>query len=55
MNELTIITALKKLGFQAGWAASENGIILWENEEPQPTEKELKAAGWVKPTPISEA
>ena len=55
MNELTIITALKKLGFDAGWAASENGIILWENEEPQPTEKELKAAGWAKPTPTPDA
>ena len=50
MNELTIITALKKLGFEAGWAASEYGIILWTNTEPQPTEKELIAAGWVKPS-----
>ena len=49
MNELTIITALKKLGFEAGWAASEYGIILWENTKPQPTEAELIKAGWVKP------
>jgi len=48
MNELTIITALKKLGFEAGWAASEHGIILWENTEPQPTETELIKAGWLK-------
>lgn len=54
MNELTIITALKKLGFETGWAASENGIILWTSTEPQPTEKELKAAGWVKQTPTPE-
>lgn len=50
MNELTIKTALNKLGFEAGWAANEYGIILWENTEPQPTEKELTAAGWVKPS-----
>jgi len=50
MNELTIETALKSLGFSSGWAASEqDGIILWLNEEKQPTEAELKKAGWVKP------
>ena len=47
-NELTIVVALNKLGFEAGWAASEQGIILWENTEPQPTEAELIAAGWAK-------
>ena len=50
MNELTISKALIALGFETGWAASEYGIILWENTEPQPTEKELVAAGWVKPS-----
>jgi hypothetical protein len=55
MNELTISKALIALGFDTGWAANEYGIILWENEEPQPTEKELKAAGWVKPTPTPDA
>ena len=49
MNQLTIITALNALGFESGWAATEHGIILWENEEKQPTEAELKKAGWVKP------
>jgi hypothetical protein len=49
MNEITIITALKKLGFDSGWVANEQGIILWENDTPQPTEAELKKAGWVKP------
>ena len=57
MNELTISKALIALGFDTGWAANEYGIILWENSEPQPTEKELIAAGWVKPsdeTPITD-
>jgi hypothetical protein len=49
MNQLTIITALNALGFESGWAANEHGIILWENPEKQPTEAELKKAGWVKP------
>ena len=48
--EPTIVTALNVLGFNDGWAASElDGIILWERDEPQPTEEELVAAGWVKP------
>jgi hypothetical protein len=51
MIEMTITTALKSLGFPEGWAASEkDGILIWENSEPQPTEAELLAAGWVKYT-----
>ena len=47
---ITIDTALRSLGFESGWAASEaDGIILWERDEPQPTQEELIAAGWVKP------
>lgn len=49
MNELTLATALKALGFQDGWAGNEYGITLWLNTEPQPTEAELIKAGWVKP------
>ena len=48
MNELTIASALKALGFDAGWAGNEHGITMWLNTEPQPSEAELKAAGWVK-------
>jgi hypothetical protein len=48
MTEMTIQTALLALGFDSGWVASEHGIILWENDKPQPTEAELIAAGWVK-------
>jgi hypothetical protein len=50
MNELTISKALIALGFETGWAVNEHGIILWENTEPQPTETELIAAGWIKPS-----
>lgn len=49
MNELTIVKALKSLGFSEGWAVTENQILVWENEAPQPTEAELIAAGWEKP------
>lgn len=49
MNQLTIVVAIQSLGFDGGWVASEDGIILWERDEPQPTEEELVAAGWVKP------
>jgi hypothetical protein len=50
MNQMTITTALHSLGFTEGWAASEtDGIILWLNEEKQPTEAALIKAGWVKP------
>lgn len=50
MIELSIALALQNLGFADGWAANDvDGIILWIREEPQPTEEELVAAGWVKP------
>lgn len=56
MIEMTITKALNALGFVDGWAASEDdGIILWERNEPQPTETELIAAGWIKPEPVREA
>ena len=50
MKILTITKALNSLGFTKGWAATEHGIIFWENTEPQPTEAELVKAGWVKPS-----
>jgi len=45
---MTITKALNSLGYESGWAANEYGITFWENTEPQPTEAELIAAGWVK-------
>lgn len=49
MNELTIVKALKNLGFPEGWAVTEKEILVWENDSPQPTEAELIEAGWEKP------
>lgn len=52
MIEATIGIALRTLGFDSGWVADEiNGITLWENNEPQPTQAELTAAGWIKAAP----
>jgi len=52
MIEPTICTALTSLGFVGGYAANDDlGIILWIRDEPQPTETELIAAGWIKITP----
>lgn len=49
MIDFTIGEALNALGYSNGWAASESlGIILWEHDDPQPTEEQLIAAGWVK-------
>lgn len=56
MIDSTISLALQSLGFVDGWAANEaDGIILWQRDEPQPTEAELIAAGWIKPEPAEEA
>jgi hypothetical protein len=56
MIEMTITKALYSLGFTDGWGASEaNGIIIWLNDEPQPTEAELIKAGWIKQTPTPDA
>ena len=50
MIEMTIVNALRALGYEQGYAVNEHGIVLWDRPEPQPTEAELIAAGWVKPT-----
>lgn len=50
MIQSTIVEALFLLGFSDGWAANEiDGIVVWDRDEPQPTEEELIAAGWIKP------
>lgn len=53
---MSIVIALNKLGFEQGYACNDvAGIILWDRPEPQPTESELIAAGWIKPVPAEEA
>lgn len=45
----SLLQALNTLGFVDGFAFNEElGILVWERDEPQPTEEELVAAGWVK-------
>lgn len=46
MNIENITDALNSLGFNGGYAIGGEPaeIILWENEEPQPTVTELEAA-----------
>jgi hypothetical protein len=36
--------ALLTLGFDSGWATTDNQITLWERPEPQPTDEEIFAA-----------
>ncbi len=55
MNDPTIIVALKSLGFENGWVVNEHGIVHWDGPQPQPTEAELIAAGWIKPEVAQEA
>ena len=55
MNHDTLVNALLTLGFDSGWVVTDGIIELWENDEPQPTEAELIAAGWIKPEPAQEA
>jgi hypothetical protein len=46
---MTIDQVLQSLGYLQGWAANNiDGIVVWENDNPQPTEAELIAAGWIK-------
>ena len=55
-NNGTIGEAIKSLGFDGGWAADDaKGIVLWARDEPQPTETQLIAAGWIKPESVEEA
>jgi len=50
MTGQEISNGLLQLGFNSGWAITGDAITLWENAEPQPTEKELSDAAklWAK-------
>lgn len=44
----TLADALESLGIVDGWAGNEqDGIILWDRTDEQPTRDELVAAGWI--------
>ena len=51
MTEPTIVQALHSLGFFEGWAANEaTGLTVWERDEPEPSDADLQAAGWIPAT-----
>jgi hypothetical protein len=39
MTNIEIKNGLMQLGFNSGWAVSEQEIILWEHTEPKPSIK----------------
>jgi len=56
MNGKEISNGLLQLGFNSGWAITDNEITLWENTEPQPTAKEISdAAKLWETTQLAEA
>jgi MOSC domain-containing protein YiiM len=44
MTNQEIQNGLVQLGFNTGWVATGDQITIWENVEPQPTDKEILAA-----------
>ena len=44
MTNQQVAQALNWLGFPSGWVIVGGVITVWENPEPQPTEKELEVA-----------
>lgn len=44
MTNPEVAEALNFLGFPSGWVIVGGVITVWENPEPQPTEKELEIA-----------
>lgn len=39
-----IANGLVQLGFNSGWVVSDEQIVLWENEQPQPSLESIKVA-----------
>lgn len=56
MNHKEIVNGLIYLGFTSGWAASGDQIVLWENDQPQPSMQEIQEAAknYVEPEPTIE-
>lgn len=46
-NTNSLSDVLVRLGFDNGWVVSGEKIVVWERDDTQPTEAELRAAGWV--------
>ena len=44
MTNEQVAQALNFLGFPSGWVIVGGEITVWENPEPQPTDKQLKVA-----------
>ena len=44
MTNEQIVNGLTQLGFNSGWVVSNEEIILWENDAPQPSEADILAA-----------
>jgi len=44
MTNEQIVNGLTQLGFNSGWVVSNEEIILWENNVPQPNEADILAA-----------
>ena len=44
MTNEEITNGLMQLGFNSGWVITGNEITLWENEELQPTDKQIADA-----------
>ncbi len=52
IQPISLEVTLDAMGYLDGWAGDDvYGITLWIREEPQPTEDELIAAGWIKIDP----
>jgi len=47
MTHQEVVDALLALGFNSDWVVVDGEITLWENDEPQPTEQQLKDAFFV--------
>ena len=57
MTHDELCDGLRQLGFNSGWAASGEEIVLWENSEPQPTAAAISEAAplWAATVAAKEA
>ena len=57
MTHNELCDGLQQLGFNSGWAASGEEIVLWENSEPQPSAADIAKAAplWATTVAAKEA